>query len=255
MTYPIDDDYTDITKEKGGTPAMKGRHLKFAIVLTVLALSLFAASVASATPEPIELRIEGATRTIFEGTLKTEGHMVTTQSGGTHKCDGTNDGVNPTPGPTPTAALDTAAAKYGFTWNGTWFESFEDYGVSRIAETEQTSSEFWGVLINYQFTELGGCQQIVHPHEEVLWAFNAFEAAHFLKLKKGKRGSNTVRVTDGMSGEPIEGATVGPINNGAGATTNAQGEATVTFSTPGKHRVKAERSGSIRSNAVLITTS
>jgi hypothetical protein len=254
MTDPIDD-YTDVTKKKGGTPAMKCRNLKLAIVLAALAVSLLAVSVASASPEPIKLRIEGATRTIFEGVIKTEGHIVTTQSGGTHNCDGTNDGVNPTPGPTPTAALDSAAAKDGFTWNGAWFESFEDYGVSRIAETEQTSSEFWGVLINYQFTELGGCQQIVHPHEEVLWAFNAFEAAHFLKLKKGKRGSNSVRVTDGMSGQPIEGATVGPINNGPGATTNAQGEATVTFSTLGKHRVKAERSDSIRSNAVVITTS
>jgi hypothetical protein len=253
MTHPLDD-YTDVTKKKGGTPAMKGRSLKLAIVLAALALSLLAASIASASPEPIKLRIEGATRTIFEGTIKTEGHTVTTQSGGTHKCDGTNHGANPTPGPTPTAALDAAAAKDGFTWNGTWFESFEDYGVSRIAETEQTSSQFWGALINYQFTELGGCQQIVHPHEEVLWAFNAFEAAHFLKLKKGKRGSSSVRVTDGMSGAPIEGATVGPIDNGAGATTNAQGEAIVTFSTPGKHRVKAERSDSIRSNAVVITT-
>ncbi|MHB8233203.1 MAG: peptidase associated/transthyretin-like domain-containing protein [Solirubrobacteraceae bacterium] len=234
---------------------MKGRNLKPAIVLAALALSLFATSVASATPEPIKLRIEGATRTIFEGTVKTEGHAVTTQSGGTHPCDGTNHGANPTPGPTPTAALDTASAKAGFTWDGPWFGSFEDFGVARIAETEQTSSEFWGVLVNYQFTELGGCQQIVHPHEEVLWAFNAFEAAHLLKLKKGKRGSNTVRVTDGATGEPIEGATVGPINNGPGATTNARGEATVTFSSPGKHRVKAERADSIRSNAVVITTS
>ncbi len=234
---------------------MKGRNVKIAIVIAALALSLFAASVASATPVPIKLRIEGATRTIFEGTIRTEGHEVTTLSGGTHECDGTNGGANATPGPTPTAALDSAAAKDGFTWDGAWYASFGDYGIERIAESSQTSTEYWGVLVNYQFSELGGCQQEVKPGEEVLWAFNAFEAAHFLKLKKGKRGSNTVRVTDGATGEPIAGATVGPVNNGPGVQTNAEGEATLTFTTPGKYRVKAELAGSIRSNSVLIKTS
>lgn len=236
---------------------MKGRNLKTAIVLAALtlALTLFAASSASAAPEPVKLRIEGATRTIFEGTVKTEGHMVTTESGGTHECDGTNDGANPTPGPTPTDALDTAAAKEGFTWDGSWYGGFEDYFIERIAESAETETEYWGVLVNYQFTPVGGCQQIVHRGEEVLWAFNAFNAEHFLKLKKGKHGSDTVLVTDGMTGEPIEGATVGPVNNGPGVTTNAHGEATLTFANPGKHRVKAERAGSIRSNSVVITTS
>jgi hypothetical protein len=231
---------------------MKGRNLRIVTAVAALALSLLATSVASAAPEKIKLRVEGATRTIFEGTVRTEGHKVTTQSGGTHECDGTNGGANPAPGPTPTAALDSAAAKAGFTWDGTWFEGFDDYGVSRIAETEQTSSEFWGVLVNYQFSELGACQQEVAPQEEVLWAFNAFEAAHFLKLKKGKHGA--VLVTDGSTGEPIAGATVGPVNNGPGVTTNAQGEAMLTFTAPGKHRVKAERADSIRSNSIVVKT-
>ncbi|HEX4435574.1 MAG TPA: hypothetical protein VH061_02145 [Solirubrobacteraceae bacterium] len=230
---------------------MKGRNLKIAIV-AALALSLFAVSVASAAPEKIKLRIEGATRTIYEGTILTEGHEVTTPSGGTHECDGTNNGANPEPGPTPTSALDSAAAKNGFTWDGTWFDEFGDYFIERVAESAETSTEFWGVLVGYQFTPVGGCQQIVHPHEEVLWAFNAFEKTHFLKLKKGKHGAGTVRVTDGSTEEPIEGATVGPVDNGPGVTTNAQGEATLTFSTAGKHRVKAERSDSIRSNSLVI---
>lgn len=64
-----------------------------------------------------------------------------------------------------------------------------------------------------------------------------------------------VVVTDGLTGEPIENATVGPVNNGPGVTTNADGEATLSFPTAGKHRVKAERSDSIRSNSLLIKTS
>src|SRR4051794_5218491 len=155
---------------------MKGRNLTIAFTIAALTLSLLAASVASAASVPIKLRIEGATRTIYEGTIHTQGHEVTTVTAGTHKCDGTNLGANPTPGPTPTAALDTAAVASGFTWDGTWFASFEDFGVERIADTSQTSTEFWAVLVNYQFTSEGGCQQEVKPKEEVLWAFNGFEA-------------------------------------------------------------------------------
>jgi hypothetical protein len=42
------------------------------------------------------------------------------------------------------------------------------------------------------------------------------------------------------------------VNNGPGVTTNAQGEATLAFSTAGKHRVKAELAGSVRSNALVV---
>lgn len=235
---------------------MKGKTHTVAVLIAALALMLLTASVASAKPEPIKLRIEGATSTIFEGTIKTEGHEVTTESGGTHMCNGTNLGANPEPGPTPTAALDSAAAKEGFTWNGTWYPGFEDYFVESIGNTTQTGSEYWGILVNFQFTPVGGCQQIVHPGEEVLWAFNAFEAEHFLKLKKAKHGGpDTVLVTDGSTGEPIERATVGPVNNTAGAVTNAHGEATLAFSYPGKYRVKASRPGSIRSNSIVLKAS
>jgi Carboxypeptidase regulatory-like domain len=234
---------------------MNGSNVRITIIVAALALSLFAASSAAAEPERIKLRIEGATRTIYEGTIRTEGHEVTTQSGGTHECNGTNFGTNPEPGPTPTAALDSAAAKDGFTWDGNWYEGFDDFEVTRIAETEQTETEYWGTLVNYQFTSVGSCQQEVKPGEEVLWAFNAFEAEHFLKLKKGKHGAGSVRVTDGSTGEPIEGATVGPLNNGPGVTTNARGEAMLTFSEPGKYRVKASRPGSIRSNSIVIKAS
>jgi hypothetical protein len=242
---------TNAAPNKGGINAMKGRHV-IALAVAALALSLLGAPAASAAPVPVKLRIEGATRTIYEGTVKTEGHEVSTQTGGTHKCDGTNLGTNPTPGPTPTAALDTAAAKSGFTWDGTWFGSFEDFGVERIADTAQTETEFWAVVVNYQFASVGGCQQELKPKDEVVWAFNGFEAAHLLKLKKAKHGA--VLVTDGATGEPIAGATVGPVNNGPGVTTDAQGEATPVFTSPGKHLLKAERADSIRSNGLAVKT-
>jgi hypothetical protein len=69
-------------------------------------------------PTPVFLRIEGADKTIFEGQIVTMGHNVTTVSGGTHHCDGTNHGENEFPGPTCTSALDDASKQDGFQWDG-----------------------------------------------------------------------------------------------------------------------------------------
>ncbi|MGW0830352.1 hypothetical protein [Streptomyces prunicolor] len=44
---------------------------------------------------------------------------MATATGGTHTCDGTNGGANPSAVPTPTAALDDAARRHHFTWDGT----------------------------------------------------------------------------------------------------------------------------------------
>ena len=61
----------------------------------------------------------------------------------------------------------------------------------------------------------------------MLWAFGAFNKDFFLKLegpKIAKKGQFvTIKVTDGMTSKPLAGASV------EGETTNAQGEATITF--------------------------
>lgn len=70
------------------------------------------------------IRIEGANATIFEGHVFTRGHNVTTSSGGTHHCDGTNLGANPTPGPTCTSALDDASKIGHFSFDGYVYTAF-----------------------------------------------------------------------------------------------------------------------------------
>lgn len=66
----------------------------------------------------VNLRIEGENKTIFEGPVFTQGHNVTTLSGGTHHCDGTNNGANVLPGATCTSALDDAAKRHNFSFDG-----------------------------------------------------------------------------------------------------------------------------------------
>lgn len=206
----------------------------------------------------VYVRIEGATTTLFEGKVPTQGHDVTSASGGTHHCDGTNNGQNPVPGPTCTSALADVAALSGvFSWDGTWDSNFDDFFVTRIGGTSQTSSQFWGLLLNWQFTPVGGCQQQVAAGDTILWAFDAFSKTYFLKLDgpaSAKVGVPVqVRVTDGSSGVSISGASI----TGSGASlisaSDNNGYATVTFTSAGTRKIKAQRSDSLRSNALAVT--
>ncbi|KAF8808424.1 hypothetical protein BYT27DRAFT_7137375 [Phlegmacium glaucopus] len=227
------------------------RHLFSLVLVAVLAL-LSAASPSAAINKPtlVNLRIEGLEKTIFEGTLLTRGHNVTTVSGGTHHCDGTNNNANPQPGPTCTSALDDAATRHGFTFDGTFFTQFDDFFITSIDGDAQTATQFWGLLLNFQFTPVGGCQQEVKLDDDILFAFDAFNKAHFLKLT----GPHTARVghaviltvTDGQNGGAVAGAVVD------GNVSDANGHVSVTFTKLGPSEVKAEKSDSIRSNRLII---
>jgi hypothetical protein len=197
----------------------------------------------------VTLRVEGATSTIFEFPVLTYGHDVTTASGGTHHCDGTNNGANPAAGPTATSALDNGAQLGGFSWDGTWYPSFDDYFVTRVAGESQTATQFWGLLVNGQYTLVGGCQQRVHNGDEVLWAFDSFSKTYALKLTGPASAhigqSATYHVIDTFTGNPVAGASVN------GVLTDASGNATLTFNNLGLVSVKADRADAIRSNRVL----
>jgi hypothetical protein len=216
------------------------------VLLAVAASPGFGAQV----KERIAIRVVGLNSNIFEGTVRTGPRSVATPSGGAHECNGLNNGSNATPGPTPTTALAVAAAKAGFTFDGVWESPFDDFTITRIGEFSESSTEFWGLLVNYQFTPTGGCQTEVHAGDEVEWIYNAFNDVHFLKLTKLSK--NTVEVTEGATGVPISGATVGPDENEAGPTTNENGEATLLFANRGPHRVIATQANSAPSNAVIL---
>src|SRR3954453_15985099 len=130
------------------------------VPLALVAGAVLAAP-AMAVPAAVTLRVEGRSATTFEGSVTTDGHDVTTASGGTHHCDGTNGGVNPTPGPAATATLDDGAKLGRFSWDGTYNQGFDDYFVSRVGPDSQTSSQFWGVFVNGVASQVGGCQQRV----------------------------------------------------------------------------------------------
>lgn len=212
--------------------------------------ALLACAPAYAAPVKVKLRVEGAAKTIFEGRVVTDAHLVTGDESGPHKCDGTNGGANPTPGPTATGALDDGSDSFNFSWSGSWSDSFEDFVVNQIGPDTATATQFWGLAVNGRDTELGGCQTQVQGRDEVLYAYDAFGKKHLLLLsgpaatRVGRRVS--VKVVDGRTGDAVEGATVG------GKVTNAKGVARLRFRARGVRRLKARHPDAVRSNRIRV---
>ena len=227
---------------------MKTRTGTLAVLTAALALSPAAAE---AAPVKVKVRVEGATRTLFEGAVTTEAHQVDGSDGtGGHTCDGTNDGANPMPGATATGALDDAGKLGNFSWQGAWTPSFSDFNMNKIGPDAATSSKFWGVAVQWKPLEVGGCQFKVSPGEEVLWAYDMFSARHILRLtgprrvRAGRRV--TLKVVDGQTGTPVRGAKVG------GRKTNGGGIVRLRLRNAGTKRLKATAPKSVRSNQVSV---
>ncbi len=225
-----------------------------AIGLAVIATAAGAPSVAAA-PVSVNVRVEGVARTIFDGTVTTEGHVLTTSSsGGPRTCDGTNAGAHQTPVPVATAALDDASRTGAFGWDGTYGNfGIDDFFVTRIGdETADPDSEFWSLYINRKTSDLGGCQKQVGARDEVLWARISFVGPPAVPLElRGPGAAHTsetvnVRVVDGESGAPQPGATVN------GSPTGSDGIAALSFAEAGVYRLKAEKPGAIRSNSLTL---
>jgi hypothetical protein len=245
-----------------------------ALIVTAL-LALIAVASASASVV-VNVRIEGPGETLFEGPVRTEGHMLKAASETTsHPCDGTNGHHNPTPGATPTAAgadaMSIAGEKEGF--DGIWEEGFHDFKITRWGPDAASTlkSEFWGLLIDQTFTSFGGCQIELAEGDQVLWMYDGFANRPFLTLFAGGEPSGAAVATATVAlGQPLtvtvgqytseegahhglkpyeNGAEVSPVSTAANgfqtvessalATTEPDGTATVTFKEPGWHRLKA----------------
>jgi hypothetical protein len=220
--------------------------------LAVLAaLACAAPAGAAAAPTKVSVRVEGKTKTIFEGAVTTDVHTVDGGDGtGAHKCDGTNGGAGTVPGPTATSAMDDAVKHGGLTWGGSYNASFDDFIVNQIGPDASTSSQFWGVAVQGKSLEVGGCQKIVTAGQEVLWAYDSFgkkllRASGARKVRVGKVLSVKVVDTE-KDNAPVKGARIG------GKKTNAKGIAKLRFKSVGTKRLKARATKAIRSNQLTV---
>ncbi len=219
--------------------------------LGVLSL-LFASTPAWAAPVKVNLRVEGTGSTVYEGAVTTDGKTVTTAAGGAHKCDGTNGGTANTPGGTPTTALDDASIANGFTWDGSYSSSFDDFLVERIGSDGAVGApftgNFWDLIVNRVPAAAGGCQIRLNEGDQVLLEWQDGSKPN-LQLTAPASAQVGQRVDVGVQqygGDgvlaPAAGASV------AGQLTGGDGHATVTFASAGVQHLKATRGDAVRSN-------
>ncbi len=249
---------------------------------SLLALCLFAGS-ALASPVTVELRVEGSSKTLYEGPVTTEGESFSTPSSeGTHPCDYSENG--PEGGEyenggavsgTPTSALRDGALAAGLEFNAKWYGTPEkegnpngnpgDYFVTQVGpDIDQDSGEYasWGYAVNNTTAPVGGCQVALAPGSEVLWAYNYFNLEHRLVLAAPSTADLgapiTVHVTDGQTGAPLAGMSIGEMAGGVtttipgGPVTNAAGEARIVLSHTGTIELKAQGPKSVRSNGIAV---
>lgn len=257
---------------------------------TTLLMLLAMPCAASAAPTAAEVRIEGYERTLFEGPVRGDGHQIRATSDTVdRRCDATNNGMNASPTATPTSLSVDAMTLIGETFDGEWYPGFDDYFIERFGPDAQVEDEYfyWGILVNDAFSSVGGCQFAVSDGDRVLWVANAFNARPLLGLtapgvsgwKQGQVVTAalgtpvTVKVKSllgAMDGgpqdeQPVAGVKVAPVaasapqwiqtvlvDDPSAVVTDADGEATLTFNTPGWKRVKAQADGYVRSNRIDI---
>jgi len=229
-----------------------------------------ATSIANAAPADVSVRIEGATHTIFDRVVHTDGREVQALSDATPRtCDGTNLGANPEPGPTPTAASVDAMQIIGGGFDGDWYDGYDDYFLTQWGPDREDNDRgwWWGILVNDEYTPVGGCQFRVVDGDDVLWVYDAFNGRPMLHLEGPATAVVGSPVTVDVSSDledSYEGAVVGGINAAATpypssvvapGTSGADGIATVTFNRPGWKRLKARAPGTSELDAAVASNS
>jgi hypothetical protein len=150
-------------------------------------LIVVAAPVVQAAPTSVSVRIEGKSETLFEKTITVDIHSIKASSDTLERsCDGinVNDPWNLTPAVTPTLASVDAMASIGETFDGQWYDGYEDYFLTRWGPDAQdlVAGAYWGILVNEVFTNVGGCQYQLDDGDEVLWVYDAFKSRPSLAL-------------------------------------------------------------------------
>jgi hypothetical protein len=243
----------------------------------VLLAALYCVPAALASPITVNLRVEGSSKTLYEGPVTTDGETITTTSGGAHSCDYADNGSaggfanGGNSAGTPTTALHDAAIDAGLTFDAQWFGTGAgngdpgDFFVSQVgSDINQSVAPYasWGFAVNSTTAPVGGCQIALAPGNAVLWAYDYFNKAHLLQLSVPATAIAgtpvTVHVVDGQTGQAISGAAIGQVSSGvtttlpASSTTDAGGNATVTLTQAGTHTLKATRDDSVRSNGIVV---
>jgi hypothetical protein len=240
------------------------KNLSRGLLAATCATALAVPAVADAAPVTVNVRIEGASQTVYEGPVTTDARQLPdANSGEPRPCNvrdnGGNGGNGPEQGNATTAAYD-AVMSTGQAFRGeyTGKSSFggQDFDVNDFFVTQLGPDVAGGspyryhvLFVNGAGAQTGGCQIAAQSGQEIVWGYSA-DASRVLRLTGTSRVRPgepfTVTVTDAKDGSAVEGAAVG------GATSDARGQARVVVRDRGESALKAEGAKSIRSNALRV---
>jgi hypothetical protein len=204
------------------------------LVVTLFCLLVPASAVAAGAPAEVTVRVEGLTETKLPPTV------VTTTTNAVVK-DGNQ--ADSCPGTSALGALDLATAG---NWSGPWEAKYNQYSIFAIEgeahEFEESASAnyFWSFWLNDKESELGACETELQPGDRVLLFPSCYGTAcptpepTPLEIEApttanvGEATAVSVKQYNAKGeASPAVGASV--IGGGAGATTDAQGHATLKF--------------------------
>lgn len=252
---------------------MHPRSLAALAALSLLASGLWSGG-AVAAPADVRVRVEGLRETIIDRVVRTDGHAIQAASDtASRRCDGTNAGRHPGPGPTSTAAAVDALSLRNLDFDGQWNAGFDDYFITRLGPEREdlVSMHQWAIVRNGDAQGVGGCQQRLTSGDEVLFANGGHGGRPLLWLQApatpvavGAPVSLTVRqgapgtapgsrtLATGAWLEAVDGEGLRLPLQPAGTASDGNGQASVTFTSPGWHRLKARMpsSGSFPPNAI-----
>ncbi len=194
--------------------------------------------------------------------------------------NGQNLTPGPTPTAAAVGAMALLGEDFDGDWYAEPFEDYfvTRWGPD---DQNEALGEYWGIVVNNVFTGVGGCQYKLDGGDEVLWTYDAFKNRPRLALYPadytggprlltataelgqpfevdvvawGSYAEGTPPAQPQRTGsEPFEGAEVAPVVAAPGGyelvdtdspeavETDGDGEATIVFSDPGWHRLKATR--------------
>ncbi|MGZ4276146.1 MAG: hypothetical protein ACXVFK_05545 [Solirubrobacteraceae bacterium] len=238
---------------------MSRRSLGLLAAIAAVATMLLAVP-ALAAPVTVNLRIEGPTRTLFEGPVTTDVRTFHfSNSSQTYECDGTsaNQGSSATAVPTRGAVFTQAEEQAPFSATGSFSASlgspsFDTIDGESVAYDPSTND----YLVEYKnavAAQVGSCADPVSSGDDVLFAYgNGSEQLLKLAGPATARPGDPValKVTDAANGAPVQGAQVD------GHASGADGTVTVgPYDARGDHDLKASKPGAIRSNRVRVCVS
>jgi hypothetical protein len=228
---------------------LTSRRISLALGAACICLFALASSALAAGPATVTVRVEGLNATLVPPT------QVTTTTAPVVKDGNPGDAC---PGTSAIGALELATDG---NWGGPWSTSFHQYELFSIEgeSHEFGSGAFWDLWVDHVASEVGACEAEPSAGQEVL-LYPCPETASECPSPLGIQAPDSANLNEPLAvsvvkyafngaAAPVSGASI--IGGGTQVSTNASGQATVSFSSAGEHTLSVTAPESVRTEATV----